>query len=84
MRTALVTASVLGVILMAGISARSDQGTAPSRGHAHFQGYWMGVDPRRRRRPASPILRTDGTYTLAARDTRSPLRQHGSWLRQLR
>ena len=70
MRTALVTASVLGVILMAGISARSDQASAQSRGHADFQGYWMGVDPSdggdARR---SLILRTDGTYALAARDT---------------
>ena len=86
MRTALVTASVLGVILMAGISARSDQASAQSRGHADFQGYWMGVDPvdggdARR----SLILRTDGTYALAARDIHaSSLRQHGSRLCQLR
>jgi hypothetical protein len=70
MRTTLVTAGVLGLILMAGISARSDQASAQSRGHADFQGYWMGVDPvdggdARR----SLILRSDGTYALAARDT---------------
>ena len=68
MRTALVTASVLGLILMAGISASSDQASAQSRGHADFQGYWMGVDPvdggdARR----SLILRSDGKYALAAR-----------------
>ena len=62
MRTTLVTAGVLGLIVMAGISARSDQASAQSRGHADFQGYWMGVDPvdggdARR----SLILRTDGT-----------------------
>jgi hypothetical protein len=70
MRTALVTASVLGLILMAGISARSDQASAQSRGHADFQGYWMGVDPldggdARR----SLILRSDGKYALAGRDS---------------
>ena len=70
MRTALVTASVLGLILMAGTSARSDQASAQSRGHADFQGYWMGVDPvdggdARR----SLILRSDGKYALAARDS---------------
>ena len=66
MRTALVTASVLGLILIGGTSARSDQ----SRSHADFQGYWMGVDPvdggdARR----SLIVRSDGKYALAARDT---------------
>ena len=70
MRTALVTASVLGLILMAGISARLEQASAQSRGHADFQGYWMGVDPldggdARR----SLILRSDGKYALAARDS---------------
>ena len=66
MRTALVTASVLGLVFIGGTSARSDQ----SRSHADFQGYWMGVDPvdggdARR----SLILRSDGKYALAARDT---------------
>ena len=66
MRTALVTASVLGLALIGGTSARSDQ----SRSHADFQGYWMGVDPvdggdARR----SLILRSDGKYALAARDS---------------
>ena len=70
MRITLVTAGVLGLVLMAGISARSDQASAQSRGRADFQGYWMGVDPvdggdARR----SLILRTDGTYALAARDS---------------
>jgi hypothetical protein len=70
MRTALVTASVLGLVLMAGISAKWDQASAQSRGPADFHGYWMGVDPvdggdARR----SLILRTDGTYALAARDS---------------
>ena len=86
MRTALVTASVLGLILMAGTSARSDQASAQSRGHADFQGYWMGVDPvdggdARR----SLILRSDGKYALAARDSMlHALRQHRSRLCQLR
>src|SRR4249920_993142 len=66
MRTALVTASI-GFIRMAG---RSNQGSAHSPGHADFQGYWMGVDPvdggdARR----SLILRSDGKYALAGRDT---------------
>ncbi len=70
MRTALVTASVLGLILIGGTSARSDQASAQSRSHADFQGYWMGVDPvdggdARR----SLILRSDGKYALAARDS---------------
>jgi hypothetical protein len=70
MRTVLITASVLGLILMAGVSARSDQASAQSRGHAEFEGYWMGVDPvdggdARR----SLILRSDGKYALAARDS---------------
>ena len=70
MRTALVTASVVGLIVVAGMTARSEQASPQSRGHADFQGYWMGVDPvdggdARR----SLILRTDGTYALAARDT---------------
>jgi probable HAF family extracellular repeat protein len=38
-------ASVLGLILMARISARSDRASAQFRGHTDFQGYWMGVDP---------------------------------------
>ena len=70
MRTALVTASVLGLILIGGTSARSDQASAQSRSHADFQGYWIGVDPvdggdARR----SLILRSDGKYALAARDS---------------
>jgi len=70
MRITFVTAGVLGLILIGGTSARSDQASAQSRGHADFQGYWMGVDPvdggdARR----SLIQRTDGTYALAARDT---------------
>jgi len=70
MRIALGTTSVLGLILMAGIAARSDQASAQSLAHADFQGYWMGVDPvdggdARR----SLIMRSDGTYALAARDT---------------
>ena len=69
MRTALVTASVLGLILIGGASARSDPSTQ-SRSHADFQGYWVGVDPvdggdARR----SLILGSDGTYALAARDS---------------
>ena len=70
MRTALVTAGVLGLILIGGTSARSDQASAQSRSQADFQGYWMGVDPvdggdARR----SLILRSDGKYALAARDS---------------
>src|SRR5690349_17516499 len=70
MRTALVTASVLGLVLIGGASARSDQASAQPRSHADFQGYWMGVDPvdggdARR----SLILRSDGKYALAARDS---------------
>jgi len=71
MRTALVTAGVLGFIFMAGMSARSGQASAQSSpGHAEFQGYWMGVDPvdggdARR----SLILRSDGKYALAGRDS---------------
>jgi hypothetical protein len=61
MRTALVTVSVLGLILMAAIAARSDQASAPSRGHADFQGYWMGVDPV----PATPCSRS-ATARIAA------------------
>ena len=69
MRTALVTASVLGLILMGSVSARLDQAWAQSR-RADFQGYWVGVDPvdggdARR----SLILQSDGTYALAARDS---------------
>ena len=70
MRNALVTASALGLVLICGISARSDQASAQSRGHADFQGYWMGVAPvdggdARR----SLLLRSDGKYALAARDS---------------
>ena len=70
MRTALVTTCVLGLVLMAGMAARSDQASAQSRGRAEFQGYWMGVDPvdggdARR----SLVLRTDGKYALAGRDS---------------
>jgi hypothetical protein len=70
MRTALVTASVLGLILLGGASARLDEASAQSRGRADFQGYWVGVDPvdggdARR----SLILQSSGTYALAARDS---------------
>ncbi len=70
MRTTLVTVSVLGVILMGGTSATSNRASAQSRGHADFQGYWLGVDPvdggdARR----SLVLRSDGKYALAARDS---------------
>ena len=70
MRTALVTAGVLGLILAAGALARSGQASAQSKGNADFQGYWMGVDPvdggdARR----SLILRSDGKYAMAGRDT---------------
>jgi len=70
MRTAFVTTCVLGLVLMAGMAARSDQASAQSRGRAEFQGYWMGVDPvdggdARR----SLVLRTDGKYALAGRDS---------------
>ena len=70
MRTAFVTTCVLGLVLMAGMAARSDQASAQSRGKAEFQGYWMGVDPvdggdARR----SLVLRTDGKYALAGRDS---------------
>jgi len=70
MRTALATASVLGLILTVAALARSGQASAQSRGNADFQGYWMGVDPvdggdARR----SLILRSDGKYALAGRDT---------------
>ena len=70
MRIALGTTGVLGLILMAGMAARSDQASAQSRSRADFQGYWMGVDPvdggdARR----SLIMRSDGKYALAARDS---------------
>jgi hypothetical protein len=70
MRTKLVTAGALGFVLMAAMSARSDQASAQAKGNADFQGYWMGVDPvdggdARR----SLLLRSDGKYALAGRDT---------------
>jgi hypothetical protein len=70
MRTTLVTATVLAIILMSRVSARPDQAPAQARAHANFQGYWMGVDPvdggdARR----SLIRRSDGKYALAARDS---------------
>lgn len=74
MRTALVTGSVLALLLVAGVLDRSDRVSAQSRGHADFQGYWMGVDPvdggdARR----SLILRSNGKYSMAARDSRLTL-----------
>ena len=70
MRTALVTVTVLGIILISQVSARPEAAPAQSRGRADFQGYWMGMDPvdggdARR----SLILRSDGKYSLAARDS---------------
>jgi hypothetical protein len=70
MQTSLVTAIVLGIILISRVSASPDQFPAQDRSHADFQGYWMGVDPvdggdARR----SLILRSDGKYALAARDS---------------
>ena len=70
MRTLLITATVLGLITMARVSAGPDHVQAKSRAHAPFQGYWMGVDPTdggdARR---SLIVRSDGKYSMAARDS---------------
>ena len=70
MRTALVTVTVLGIILISQVSARPEAAPAQARGRAGFQGYWMGIDPvdggdARR----SLIRRSDGKYSLAARDS---------------
>ena len=70
MRTALVTVTVLGIILISQLSARPNPASAQARGRADFQGYWMGVDPvdggdARR----SLIRRSDGKYSMAARDS---------------
>ena len=75
MRTAVVTAGVLGLILAAGALARSGQALPQSKGNADFHGYWMGVDPvdggdARR----TLILRSDGKYAMAGRE-RHALRQ---------
>ena len=61
MRTALVTITVFGIILVSQVSARPEAASAQARGRAGFQGYWMGIDPvdggdARR----SLILRSDG------------------------
>jgi hypothetical protein len=70
MRTALVTITVFGIILVSQVSARPEAASAQARGRAGFQGYWMGIDPvdggdARR----SLIRRSDGKYSLAARDS---------------
>ena len=70
MRTALVTLTVFGIILVSQVSARQEAAPAQARGRAGFQGYWMGIDPvdggdARR----SLIRRSDGKYSLAARDS---------------
>ena len=70
MRTALVTVTVLTIVLISQLSARPDPASAQARGRAEFQGYWMGIDPvdggdARR----SLIRRSDGKYSMAARDS---------------
>ena len=70
MRTALVTVTVLTIVLVSQLSARPDPASAQARGRAAFQGYWMGIDPvdggdARR----SLIRRSDGKYSMAARDS---------------
>ena len=70
MRTALVTVTVLTIVLISQLSARPDPASAQARGRAAFQGYWMGIDPvdggdARR----SLIRRSDGKYSMAARDS---------------
>lgn len=70
MRTALVTTTLLALILLAVISIRSDRVHAQGKPRAEFQGYWMGIDPidggdARR----SLILRSDGKYSFAGRDS---------------
>ena len=84
MRTAVVTAAVLGIILVAG-ARPAREASAQSRGSADFQGYWMGVDPvdggdARR----SLIRRSDGKYPRRPRYDAHALRQHRSRLCQLR
>jgi hypothetical protein len=70
MRTALVTATVLGIILMARVSAGPDQAASQAKPHADFQGYWMGVDPVDGGDARRSIIRqSDGKYALAARDS---------------
>lgn len=65
----LPTAAILGVVLAAHVWAQPPWVQAPGNTPG-FQGYWMGVDPvdggdARR----SLVLRTDGRFALAARDS---------------
>ena len=70
MRTALVTVTVLGIILISQVSARPGPASAQAGGRADFQGYWMGIDPVDGGDPRrSLIRRNDGKYSMAARDS---------------
>ena len=65
-----ITAALIGVVLIAHAWAQPSWVQPPGKPRQAFQGYWMGVDPvdggdARR----SLVQQSDGSFTLAARDT---------------
>lgn len=72
-RLAIVTAAVLGIVLVGHVWAQAQRmqpPTTPAHGSRGFAGYWMGVDPldggdSRR----SLVQLEDGRFSLAGRDT---------------
>jgi hypothetical protein len=70
LRSALLSAGVLGILLVAHVGAQPPWVRPPGKTSWDFQGYWMGVDPVDGGDARRSLVKLDGErYALAARDT---------------